>query len=677
MANNQLFSLLEKTKPEDIVFWTGAGISMQPPTALPSGAYLTELCMDAFMPRGTFDLVKGLFLLGKFKDSYGNSKTLPRLELIIEDIVGVQGFQAFEYFSFMNVPNRYLNSYHLFFAKHVDEGGTHFTMNLDNGIEASIPNATDKLINNPNQLTDKSNQLQSRLLKLHGTITDKPSYENLGVVLKNITTGINDILAQSTLNALIDSKILCFIGYGGVDSFDVTPFFDYFIGATSNKRLKDLTVIWLCYKKQNIFELCKPEEIGNGAPSILKGLKRAGAEIYAFKGNGIRLISFLENAWGWNLKKVRSKRQYDWKNIFDQELKNNPISDDIKNLIAGQYMAALGVGCWAVFFCNSSNTPIALSSLKDPQKGIFTSQTNQWWRVYTNGLRDLGKYKQATKRIRAWSQNVYSPFDTFVVLSRLMGECRIRGNFVMAFLIYRKAKKVLKKINVVHTANADELFALGEFWITYLHIHRDLWKRFPKVRKMLFYPWRYIVSKAWVMAFLLNRRRPSPHVSTQLYVLAKGIFGQSDYFVKQAKLREPSIPNEIEKCLEVTDITNFIETDSLLGDINYQRESIIDARNIHSVMIDEIRSNILKAETIQDWPGIWKAYYRLAKEYLVQQHFVMACKNAGIALDIMKKVEYSLYYRIDYTLRLWKILMRSKTSLFFERMKRKLHYSVG
>ena len=441
--SNHLLSLVEKVNPKDMIFWSGAGISMQPPTGLPSGAALTELCMDAFMPQGTFNLVKGLFSLGKFKDSYGNSKNLPRLELIIEDIVGVLGFQAFEYLSFMNIPNQHLNSCHLFFAKHITEGGTHFTMNLDNGIEVAIPDITDSITDNFHELSNKSKQLRHRPLKLHGTITNKSSYEDLGMVLKNITTGFHDTHAQRILNLLIGSKILCFIGYGGVDSFDVTPFFADFIGAIGNERLKDLTVIWLCHRERSTFELCKPEEVGNGGPKILKSLERAGAKICAFKGNGIRLIAFLEDIWAWNVKKFPNKRPYGWKNIFEQKLRSCPISNELKNLIAGQYMAALGVGRCAVYFCSSSKPPTSLSDIKEPQKGVFTSATNQWWRVHTNGLRDWGRYKQAIKNIKEWMQYVHSPFDTFVVLSRLMGEYRIRGNFIKAFLTYRKAKNVL------------------------------------------------------------------------------------------------------------------------------------------------------------------------------------------------------------------------------------------
>jgi len=124
MAYNEIFSVIEKINPEEITFWSGSGISKQYPTDLPTGDLLLKLCMNSFMPQGTYDLVRNFFLKGNFKDNYGNIKSLPRLELVIEDIVGVLGYETFEYFSFMEIPKQYLNLYHLFFAYHLNNGGT-------------------------------------------------------------------------------------------------------------------------------------------------------------------------------------------------------------------------------------------------------------------------------------------------------------------------------------------------------------------------------------------------------------------------------------------------------------------------------------------------------------------------------------------------------------------------
>lgn len=661
MDSKRLLSLFENGRPEKVIFWTGAGISIQAPTCLPIGAELTRLCINTFMPFGTFSLVNALFSLGNFKDSYGNKKELPRLELIIENIVGALGFRAFNYFSFMDIPRKYLNCYHLFFGKHIEEGGTHFTLNLDNGIDSFFTNPAKFISDRPNQLTEKS-ILTSKLIKLHGTITNKTSYEDLGLILKNITVGFNNALAGSILNSLIESKLLCFIGYGGVDSFDVIPFFEHFIRAIGHKSLNDLTVIWIAYNPQDSFQLCKPEDVGNGGPIILSGLKGAGAKIYAFKGNGAKLVSLLRRMWGWNFQntQLHDSHNYDWKKVFSQKISNNPVSDEIKNLIAGQYMAALGVGTWAVYFCNPSGSTDSLGKRKDPKNGIYTSQINQWWKVYTNGLRDLGKYGQAVKRIKEWELLADSTFDKFVALSRLMGEYRIRGNFLKAFLTYRKAKNLRNKISSSDSSNPDSLFALDDFWITYLHIHRDLWKRFSNVRRILFYPWRNLIGKAWVKAFLINWERPSPHSITKLYVLAEKIFKQTEFFIFLARLEKPTIPTQIRECFKISDIINFLETDSLLGDINYQRETFIDGRESSNEIIDEIKSNLLKAQTILDWPGMWKAHYRLAKEYLCMRDYIKANIHAKMALEILKSVEYSIYYRLDYVMRLLKLLLKSK-----------------
>ena len=653
--NDHLLTIFDDIDPKEVIFWTGAGISMQSPTRLPNGAYLTELCMNAFMPQGTFDLVKGLFSLGRFKDSYGNSKALPRLELIIEDIVGVLGFRAFEYLSFMNIPRKYLNPYHHFFAKHITDGGVHITLNIDSGIETAMGNEA-------HVPTNDSPGLRSNFLKLHGSITDNTSYEDLGLILKNITFGLNDDIVRNISDALAASKILCFIGYGGTDSFDVTPFFEHLSDIFPTKSLEHLAAVWLSYRHDDNFEACNPRDVGNGAPIILNGLGKAGAKIYAFRGKGINLISYLQNAWKWNIQQSQLTNDYGWLNIFAQKSRDNPVSDDPKNLIAGQYMAALGAGEWAVFYCNSSRPPAYLSDKKEPNKGIFTSQINQWWRVYTNGLRDWGRYREAIKNIKQWLNLSNSPFDRFVCLSRLMGEYRIRGNFGKAFLTYVRTRHVLNRNNFLEEANPNDLFELAEFWITYLHLHRDLWKRFSKVRRILFYPWRYVIARAWIEAFLLNRKRPSPHDSTKLYELAEKIFEQSEYFIKKARVKTPRISDEIKKCIKISGITNFIETDSLLGDINYQRENNIDRRQPAGSMIDEIESNLLKAQAISDLPGIWKAQYRLSAEYLAERNFTMARRNSIIALRYMRKVQYSLYFRLDYTFRLWKILAKAKFS---------------
>ncbi len=658
MAYNEIFSLIEKINPEEITFWSGSGISKQYPTDLPTGDLLLELCMNSFMPLETYDLVNDFFSKGKFKDSYGNIKSLPRLELVIEDIVGVLGYKTFEYFSFMEIPRQYINLYHIFFANHVNNGGTHLTMNFDNGIETSMQYTKDKVINNP---TD-AKCVQSKLVKLHGTITEKKLYEYMGITLKNITKGFSNNLANSILNVLRKSKVLCFIGYGGVDSFDVTPFFHLYIGNVRENRLENLNVIWIQHPDNGDFGACEINDIPHGASTILKELERAGSKIYAYKGYATELISRLKDQWEWNYQEIQKKISYNWRKKFKKEMKKHPISEDFKNLIAGQYMAALGVGKQAVHFCLCSENLSSSFTKTSPQQGIFTSLTSQWWRVYTNGLRDWGKYGKAIKKITEWKKHTTSSFDEFFTLSRLMGEYRMRGNYIKSFLASKKAFRVLTKHRLDNSTNPDELQAIGDFLITYLHVHRDLWKRHQITRRLLFKPWRNMICQLWMKAFFINRKSPFARYSTQLYDLAERIFNETEYFLEQAKQQDPSLPQKIENCLIATDISTFLETDSLLGEINYQRENVIDKGEVIGSMLDEIRGNLLKAEAIEDQPGIWKAYYRLSMEFLRQKNYKMAIENARVALNQMKKVEYSICRTINYKIRLWRIIIRSMLS---------------
>lgn len=658
MTNNEIFSLVKNTNPEEIIFWTGAGISKQFPTDLPIGNQLLELCMNSFTPRGTYDLVKNFFSKGKFKDSYGNIKSLPRLELVIEDMVGVLGFRTFKYFSFLKIPKQYLNAYHRFFGNHVNKGGTHFTVNFDNGIETAISYLDDKVINEAND----AKHLQSLIVKLHGTITDAKLYASLGITLKNITRGFSNYLANNILEVLTNSKTLCFIGYGAADFFDVTPFFQSFVGNTAKSSLKNLNVIWILHSNNRNFKSCSAEDIPNSASAILRGLEKAGAKIHPYKGNATTLISMLEDLWGWNKKKSPTKSVYNWRELFDKELETDPVPEDLKNLIAGQYMAALGVGKQAAHFCLCSENLSSSFTKTSPQQGIFTSLTNQWWRVYSNGLRDWGKYGKAIKKITEWKKHTTSSFDEFFTLSRLMGEYRMRGNYIKSILASRKAFRVLTKHRLDNSTNPDELQAIGDFLITYLHVHRDLWKRHQITRRLLFKPWRNMICRSWMKAFFINRKSPFARYSTQLYDLAERIFNETEYFLKQAKKQDPSLPQKIENCLIATDISTFLETDSLLGEINYQRENVIDKGEVIGSMLDEIRDNLLKAEAIEDQPGIWKAYYRLSMEFLRQKNYKMAIENARLALNQMKEVEYSISRTMNYKIRLWKIIIRSTLS---------------
>lgn len=664
--------LFEGIPHEKVVFWTGAGISVAQPARFPNGEVLTEESMKKFMPADAYSAIQKIFTKGGFKNAFGIQRKVPRLELIIQDAYGVLGFKTFDYFSFMDIPHEYLNRYHIFFASHILAGGTHFTMNFDDGIEKGMKKIDENLdpqiyvIDDPGIFNQKKTDFARKLIKLHGSITKKESYSSIGLILNNITSGFDKVHLKKILKIIKNSKILCFIGYGGVDSFDVTPFFKKWIPET---KLNDLTVLWIEYADNIELVPINISETRNAGKDILTAFKKSGANVLAFEGNAeTELIPLFAEKWNLNLPNVGAE-DYHWKIHFDSAFESNPVPNHLKNLIAGQYASALGVGKLAVDFTEPVKD-FNLDTKPNPADGIYISHQNQCWFVYTNGLRDLGKYSKAIKEIKNWKCRVSKiPFNYFLINYRLMGEYRIRGNSLRAFIPYWNAKALIKNM-MKHEddLNPDELFFIARFYVDYLHLHKKFWKSFlygelctTKRPSILFRivskVWKKFIIDAWIRAYSFNKDAiNNPHIFSDIANLAKSHFEGIDYdrFVKSAKKK---LPDFDEESLQMG-IEAFLETDSLLGDINFQREEIdkILCKNPYErSVVGKINENLSKALSISDYPGIWKAHYRLARICHALEEFDKAAKNAQKALDAMNKVSYEFFYRRRYIKQLKKL----------------------
>ena len=665
--------LFKDISPENVIFWTGAGISMAAPTMLPSGIILTEESMKKFMLGDTYDSIKKIFTSGNFKNAFGYQKMDPRLELIIQDAYGVLGFKTFDYFSFMNIPHEYLNRYHIFFASHILVGGTHFTMNFDDGIEKGMTKIDENLnpqihvIDDPDLFNQKKIDFARKLIKLHGSITKKESYyRKLGLILNNIASGFDKAHSKKILKIIKNSKILCFIGYGGVDSFDVTPFFKKWIIKT---ELNELVVLWIEYADNQKIVPIDVSETKNAGPVILNAFKQAGANVLSFKGNAESgLIPFLTKKWNLNPLNVGTE-EYKWKKYFDNAFKSHPIHDHLKRLIAGQYASALGIGKLAVDFTDPIRK-FNLDTRPNRADGINISHQNQCWFVYTNGLRDLGEYSKAIKEIKDWKRRVHkTSFNYFFINYRLMGEYRIKRNLWRAFITGMRIKRMTKSFNA-GDLNPDELFFIARFYVDYLHLHKNLWKLSlfsdlctiknpPVVFKTISKIWEKSIIDAWINAYSFNKKGiNNPHIFSDIADLAQNHFKgiDYDYFIESARKKLPDFNGDL---LQMG-IDAFLETDSLLGDINSQRRQIDKdlCKYLHEIedtgmqlkvydtgIINEIHENLSKARSIWDYPGMWKAHFRLAKVCYALKEFDKASENAQKALDAIDKVSYNFFYK--------------------------------
>jgi hypothetical protein len=293
------FSSVIPNNPSDVIFWTGAGISVDPPSCLPLGPSLTFDVVNTFCLPKTWQTINDYLIKARLEETSGNIKSIPRLEAILGNIVSILGYDILGCFSFLDSPP---NDYHHFFAHHIMLGGNHITMNLDLCIE----NALNRYYVNSNYESITPNILYAKLpnfgdagwiLHLHGKIgKELPS---LGLTIDNVSKGINESIRQLIIDTLKSKMIMVFLGYNGGDAFDVDPFFYSLIGHLdfSNK-----CIIWIDYQKiHSNLDLFKYRNT-QLKRSILDSLLRCNAQIYVWHGETKEVVNFLRTIMSLALK---------------------------------------------------------------------------------------------------------------------------------------------------------------------------------------------------------------------------------------------------------------------------------------------------------------------------------------------------------------------------------------
>ncbi|MBM4329525.1 MAG: hypothetical protein FJ118_20475 [Deltaproteobacteria bacterium] len=647
-------TLFEDLKPRDVVFWTGAGISVAPPTKLPDGYTLTVESMKIFMPWSVVDSVYNTFQKKIFKDAFGHAKAAPRLELVIQNAHSVLGHKAFECFSFMDIPYESLNKYHYFFASHVLLGGTHFTMNLDNGIERAMElllsggcPIENYVVDDPDTFNDPDAQFAGKLIKLHGSMAKRSTQPKLGLILNNITAGLGRKLSNKIREVLQHSRLLCFVGYGSVDSFDVTRFFDRQLG--SDLRL-DLVVLWVQYGSQKTLEEMDVDKIKNGGPTIIAGCQRNGCQSYGARGNAESgLIEPLSSVWNITIPAVETKN-YDWRTIMERDAVSVGISDELRILIGGRFAWSLGMGKLAVKLAQSTRPE---NHVTPPPfgEGVTLLHEDQYYFFYTNGLRDLGRHGQAISQLRKWFRSAArTHFNEFFYHYRLMGEYRLRGNFCWAILHYLWGKRHLDVRS--ETFEGEQQQFVSRFYVDYLHVYKDLfktrWFRCGLSRVFLSLA-RKEITKAWLAACRWNcRTNCDPHVFAVLAHLAR--YGQLPLkYVEVVETASKEIV-EFDKSLLWHGPEVYVETDSFIGDINFHWGQI-DQRLNKGLYDEETRSTVQetlrKAIRLFDRPGVWKGYAKLAAlAHAAGGKPGEASKTAIRALRALAMVDYGIVRKI-------------------------------
>lgn len=232
-------SILKDLNLGKTIFWVGSGVSIDPPTGLPSGPSLTEtLIKSALGPQwGQLYLDSWRELSGVISDitrdklfhQYAIEAPVPRLEFLINCIDDVdielqrarftnnRMIDSFEYIN--NYPP---NQLHALLAEIFLAGAIIVTPNFDTCIERMLsPDLSDFTLGDHYGVPSYQNR-NGCIYHYHGT-AQKP--HELGATIRKVKSGLPSEFRKLLVDCFEKHYNLICVGFSGSDFFDVTPFF--------------------------------------------------------------------------------------------------------------------------------------------------------------------------------------------------------------------------------------------------------------------------------------------------------------------------------------------------------------------------------------------------------------------------------------------------------------------
>jgi hypothetical protein len=272
---------LISAEPEDVAVLSGAGISVEGPSSLPTGWELTERIFTAYFPPGTLDAVlRAHHDIGWTAtppcpdDPPGTDPRLPRLETVLGVVARVHGGRAVDD-SVADIAHAAPNRLHHFLARHLARGGGHLTANFDRCVEKAGA-----------ALGDAAGS--DRILHFHGFTG--PGGGVLGATLERIEKGFPPDLADRFIDGLRARPTLLVLGYSGGDFFDV----DVAVHGLAADDIVGLHVLWLLHSTHAPHFVTADKNL----PPLVTGLRRAGARVDVLCGPTTFLLDLLGRGWG-------------------------------------------------------------------------------------------------------------------------------------------------------------------------------------------------------------------------------------------------------------------------------------------------------------------------------------------------------------------------------------------
>ncbi len=206
---NEIIKLINE-KPSEIVFFTGAGISHNPPSSLPLANEVKLELIETICKRSEKTSINQFYQLHQcqIKEYLGNIF----VESIFEIIMFRQGLNEQRVTQIVSdvFSAKSPNNNHIFLARLVKIGCNVISTNFDLLIEEAIKKEFSHNVD--------VNQLTGRIMHIHGSITNAKS---IITTLSLVGQGLPEKIGNELKNAL-KNKILIFAGWSDKD-IDITP----------------------------------------------------------------------------------------------------------------------------------------------------------------------------------------------------------------------------------------------------------------------------------------------------------------------------------------------------------------------------------------------------------------------------------------------------------------------
>jgi hypothetical protein len=185
---------------------------------MPVGDQLTRAFLHTFTPVPFHSQLLRAFNA----TSFFTGKSSPRFEMVLNDLEIYFGDLVASALQFLNSSEP--NLLHCFLANELAAGAMIITTNFDDYIERAFRRrfgTKPRVIANPAEL--REDRHVSGIIKVHGDLHTSKS--RLCSTLRSVKDGLPAELQRLFRHLLASDSLFVFLGYSGLDHFDVTPAF--------------------------------------------------------------------------------------------------------------------------------------------------------------------------------------------------------------------------------------------------------------------------------------------------------------------------------------------------------------------------------------------------------------------------------------------------------------------